>query len=252
MEADLLLAIQLADLADSISLSHFQSEHLAIETKPDESLVSEADRSVEMALRKHLATTRPLDAVLGEEFGPGDRVSTRRWIIDPIDGTTRYVRGIPLFASLIALEQDEDLVLGLVSAPALKRRWWAARGLGAFVGGRPIRVSKRLRLEDSHVSLGSPGNWLECGLYERLRPIAERAGSTVGYGDFWPHLLVAEGAVDAALEPSAEVWDLAALKVIVEEAGGRFSDFSGISTAAGGSAISSNGLVHDELLELLL
>jgi len=243
--------MQLADLADPISLAHFQSQDLIVETKPDESFVSHADREVEKALRKYLASARPQDAVLGEEYGAGDVASTRRWIIDPIDGTTRYVRGIPLFASLIALEQDGDLMLGVVSASALKRRWWAARGLGAFADGRPIRVSSISRLEDAHVSLGNPGNWLACGLYERLGAIAQRAGSTTGYGDFWPHLLVAEGAADAALEPSAAVWDLAPLKVVVEEAGGRFTDFAGVSTVAGGSAIASNGLVHDEVLRLL-
>jgi histidinol-phosphatase len=251
LEADLQVAIQLADLADPISLSYFQSRDLIVETKPDESFVSHADREVEKALRKFLASARPLDAVLGEEYGASDVASTRRWIIDPIDGTTRYVRGIPLFASLIALEEDGDVRLGVVSAPALKRRWWAARGLGAFANGSPIRVSSISSLEDAHVSLGNPGNWLACGMYERLGPIAQRAGSTTGYGDFWPHLLVAEGAADAALEPSAAVWDLAPLKVIVEEAGGCFTDFAGVSTIAGGSAIASNGLVHDQILLLL-
>lgn len=251
LESDLQIAMQLADLADPISLSYFQSSDLKIVTKPDGSFVSHADREVESALREYLASARPQDAVLGEEYGPGDVISTRRWIIDPIDGTTRYVRGIPLFASLIALEQDNHLVLGMVSAPAFKRRWWAARGRGAFADGHPIRVSSISRLEDAHVSLGNPGNWLECGLFEQLGTVARRAGSTTGYGDFWPHLLVAEGAADAALEPSAAVWDLAPLKVIVEEAGGRFTDFTGVPTAEGGTALASNGRTHDELLRLL-
>lgn len=251
LEADLQVAIQLADLADPISLSYFQSDGLAVATKADGSFVSHADREVEGAMRKYLNSARPQDAVLGEEYGASDVVSTRRWIIDPIDGTTRFVRGIPLFATLIALEQDGELVLGVVSAPAFRRRWWAARGSGAFADGRPIRVSSISRLEKAHVSLGNPGNWVECGMYERLGPLARHAGSTTGYGDFWPHLLVAEGAADAALEPSAALWDLAPLKVIVEEAGGRFTDFAGVSTAEGGTALASNGLTHDELLRLL-
>jgi histidinol-phosphatase len=142
-------------------------------------------------------------------------------------------------------------VIGVASAPALKRRWWAARGLGAFADGRPIRVSAISKLGAAHLSLGNPGNWLACGQFKQLGLIAERAGSTTGYGDFWPHMLVAEGAAEAALEPSAAVWDLAPLKVIIEEAGGRFTDFTGVSTAAGGSAISSNSVVHDELVRLL-
>jgi histidinol-phosphatase len=251
LEADLQAAMRLADMADRISLSHFQSDGLAVATKADGSFVSRADREVEGAMRQQLASARPLDAVLGEEYGAGDVVSTRRWILDPIDGTTRFVRGIPLFAGLIALEQEGELVLGVVSAPALKRRWWAARGLGAFSDGRPIRVSSISSLEKAHVSLGNPGNWVESGMYERLGPLASHAGSTTGYGDFWPHVLVAEGAADAALEPSAALWDLAPLKVIVEEAGGRFTDFAGVSTADGGTALASNGLTHDELLRLL-
>ena len=251
LETDLQVAIQLADLADPISLCYFQSDRLVIATKSDGSFVSQADREVETALRKHLASARPQDAILGEEDGAGDVVSARRWILDPIDGTTRFSRGIPLFACLIALEQDGEIVLGLVSAPALKRRWWAVRGLGAFADGRPIRVSSISRLEKTHVSLGNPGNWVESGMYERLGPLAGCAGSTTGYGDFWPHMLVAEGAADAALEPSAALWDLAPLKVIVEEAGGRFTDFAGASTAEGGTALSSNGLMHSELLKLL-
>ena len=251
LQDDLQVALRLADIADPISLSYFRSGDLRVETKADESYVSRADRDVERAMREHLAAARPREAVLGEEFGAGEVVSARRWVIDPIDGTTRYVRGIPLFASLIALEEDGEPVLGVVSAPALGRRWWAARGLGAFADGCPIRVSEVSRLADAHVSLGSPGNWLSSGWYERLAPVAGRAGSTTGYGDFWPHLLVAEGSADAALEPSAALWDLAPLKVIVEEAGGRFTDFAGAPTAAGGSALASNGLVHDELLRLL-
>ncbi|HXQ74397.1 MAG TPA: inositol monophosphatase family protein [Pyrinomonadaceae bacterium] len=248
---DLQLAMQLADLADQISLSYFRSSHLIVDKKSDDSDVSLADREVEIALRKHLASARPHDAIVGEEFGAGDVISTRRWVLDPIDGTTRYLRGIPLFASLIALEQDGDSVLGVASAPALKRRWWAARGLGAFVDGRPIRVSAISKLGEAHLSLGNPGNWLPGGQFKRLGLLSDRAGSTTGYGDFWPHMLVAEGAAEAAIEPSAALWDLAPLKVIVEEAGGRFTDFTGVSTAAGQSAISSNSIVHDELVQLL-
>jgi histidinol-phosphatase len=251
LDSELELALELADVADRISLAHFQSDGLVVETKPDMSPVSEADREVEQAIRRRVAQARPHHTVLGEEFG-GDGRGGPRWIVDPIDGTKRYVRGVPIFATLIALERDGELVLGVASAPAIGRRWWAARGLGAFANGRRVHVSNVQRLSDAHVSIASLDSWLKRGLIERLGPIGSAVWSASGYGDFWSHLMVAEGSADAALEPSGEVWDFAPLKVIVEEAGGRFTDFSGASTAGGGSAISSNGgPIHDALLAML-
>lgn len=249
---ELRLALELADEADQISLAHFRAEHLVVETKPDMTPVSEADRAVEQAIRRRLERDRPRHTVLGEEFGGPSAAGGIRWIVDPIDGTKRYIRGVPIFATLLAMEDDGQLVLGVASAPALNRRWWAARGLGAFANGRPIRVSGVAHLADAHVSLASLDGWLAAGLYDRVAAMVRGAWSTTGIGDFWSHLLVAEGAADAALEPTAAVWDLAPLKVIVEEAGGRFTDFGGVRTASGGTGISSNGgLLHDELLALL-
>lgn len=245
------LALQLADEADRISLAYFRSERLIVETKPDMTPVSEADREVEQAIRRRLREARPQHSVLGEEFGEDVRASSR-WIVDPIDGTKRYVRGVPLYATLLALETDGALVLGVVSAPAMGRRWWAARGLGAFTDGRPIHVSAVSRLADAHISVASLDSWLSRGLFEQLGEIAGAAWSSTGYGDFWTHMLVAEGAADAALEPAGALWDFAPLKVIVEEAGGQFTDFAGTITAEGGNAISSNaGPIHSELLALL-
>jgi histidinol-phosphatase len=251
MQADLDLALSLADEADHISLAHFRSEHLVVETKPDLTPVSQADREIEEMVRARIADARPDHAVFGEEFG-GDPNAPIRWIVDPIDGTKRFIRGVPLYGFLLALERDGELVMGVVSAPALGRRWWAARGLGAFADGRTIRVSAVSRLRDAHISVASLDSWLARGRFNQLGDIASRVWSSTGYGDFWCHLLVAEGAADAAIEPAGAIWDFAPLKVIVEEAGGRFTDFGGVATADGGCGLSSNSsAIHAELLELL-
>jgi histidinol-phosphatase len=251
MQDDLDLALQLADEADRISLAHFRSEHLLIETKPDLTPVSQADREIEEMVRARIAAARPGHAVFGEEFG-GEATASIRWIVDPIDGTKRYIRGVPLFGFLLALERDGELVLGLVSAPALGRRWWAARGLGAFADGRPIHVSAIHQLRDAHISVASLDSWLARDKFRQLGEIARRVWSSTGYGDFWCHLLVAEGAAEAAIEPAGAIWDFAPLKVIVEEAGGQFTDFNGTSTADGGCGLSSNAsAIHAELLALL-
>jgi histidinol-phosphatase len=252
LDDDLRLALELVDEADQISLRYFQSTDLAIETKPDLTPVTRADREVELAIRSRLSLARPTDAIVGEEFGDQSGRASRRWIVDPIDGTKRFIRGVPLFATLLALEIDGDLAVGVASAPAIQRRWWAARGQGAFADDRPIGVSRVQRLSDAHLSHASLDSWFESERFEQLGVIARRAWTTTGYGDFWIHLLVAEGAVDAALEPTAAIWDLAPLKIIVEEAGGRFTDFAGAPTIEGGTALSSNGgPIHDEVLGLL-
>lgn len=238
MTPDLALAHRLADAADAIALSHFRTG-LAVETKPDLTPVTEADRAVERELRRLLSDERPYDAVLGEEHGStggGDR----RWILDPIDGTRNYARGIPIWGTLIALEEAGTVRLGLVSAPALSRRWWAERGEGAFANGASIRVSTITSAEDAVLCFA---------VEDELPEIARRAWHTRGFGDFWAHMLVAEGAVDGAIDASGvREWDLAAVQVIVEEAGGRFSDFSGRPRIDTGGAITSNGLLHDELV----
>ena len=250
--ADLRLALELADLADAVTLERFRATDLVVETKPDLTPVSEADRAVEQLLRKRIAEERPAHAVLGEEFGTGDGpAATTRWIVDPIDGTKNYVRGIPVYATLIALERDGALSVGVASAPALGRRWWAARGAGAFADGVPLRVSRVARLEDAQLGHSSVSSWADHGLTERFLELERRCWRGRGFGDFWTHMMVAEGACDVAAEPEVSLWDVAALQVIVEEAGGRFTNLAGLPRADGGSAVSSNGLLHDEVLGIL-
>jgi len=239
MGPDLALAHTLADAADAISLARFRAADLVVETKPDLTPVTEADRAVETAVRELLARERPGDAILGEEHGATGE-ARRRWIVDPIDGTRNYSRGIPVWATLIALEEDGELRLGLVSAPALDRRWWAERGEGALADGKPIRVSQVARVEDAVLSFA---------LEQELPPLAHRCWHPRAYGDFWAHMLVAEGTVDGAVDAlGVAVWDLAAIRPIVEEAGGTFTDREGVARIDGGSAVSSNGLLHDALL----
>ncbi|HZD00795.1 MAG TPA: histidinol-phosphatase [Actinomycetes bacterium] len=250
---DLALALALADLADGITMERFRADDLVIETKPDLTPVTEADRAVEELLRKHIAAERPRHHVVGEELGadgtggPG----SARWIIDPIDATKNYVRGIPVFATLIALERDGAVALGVASAPALGRRWWAARGAGAFANGAPVRVSRVARLADAQLGHSSISSWEAAGLRDPFLRLEQRCWRGRGFGDFWIHMLVAEGAVDVAAEPEVALWDVAAVQVIVEEAGGRFTSLDGAARPDRGSAVSSNGLLHDDVLTIL-
>ncbi|MEI7760721.1 MAG: inositol monophosphatase family protein [Thermoleophilia bacterium] len=242
MSPDLLLALSLADVADKISLGRFRATDLIVETKPDRTPVTEADRAVEEALRERLAVERPGDGMIGEEFG-GSGAGARRWIVDPIDGTRNYSRGIPVWATLIALEEEGKITLGVVSAPALHRRWYAERGSGAWVNDDRIRVSAIRQVEDAVLSFP---------LEQPIPTLAGSAWHARGYGDFWAHMLVAEGAVDGAVDAvGVKVWDLAAIQPIVEEAGGRFTDAAGVARIDGGTAISSNGHLHEALLEAL-
>jgi histidinol-phosphatase len=253
VNADLAFAMALADAADRISLSRFRADDLLVETKPDMTPVTEADRAVETALRDRIAAERPGEAVLGEEFGDdGHSGASARWIIDPIDGTKNYVRGIPIYATLIALERDGQVEVGVASAPAFGgRRWWASRGEGAFADGRRIRASRIGRLEDAQLCHGGLDGWRRGGLLESFLALSFRCWRTRGFGDFWMHMLVAEGSADVAAELEVKVWDLAAVKVIVEEAGGRFSDVGGEVRLDGGSAITTNGLLHDDVVRML-
>jgi histidinol-phosphatase len=253
---DLTLALALTDVADAITLERYLAEDLAVETKPDLTPVTEADHAVEQALRDRLAEMHPGDSILGEEFGSTSAPdSRRRWIVDPIDGTKNYVRGIPVWATLLALEEDDEIVVGVVSAPALRRRWWAARGQGAFVedglsdGPRQIHVSAVHELGDAQLCFPGLDHW-----GTRLDGLVKLAGScwrSSGFGDFWAYMLVAEGAAEIACEPIVSLWDLAPLLVIVEEAGGRFTDLGGVRTASGGDAIASNATLHDAALALV-
>ena len=221
-----------------------------METKPDLTPVSEADQAAERLIRDRLAEARPGDAVHGEEYGSVG-TSNRRWIIDPIDGTKNYVRGIPVWATLLALEEDGEMRVGVCSAPALGHTWWAVRGGGAFADGTPIGVSKVSKIEDAQLCYSDFKWWEQFGLGDEFDALAKRAWRTRGFGDFWSHILVAEGAADIAAEPIVALWDLAPLLVIVEEAGGRFTDLAGNHTADGGSAVATNGLLHDEVLAAL-
>jgi histidinol-phosphatase len=252
---DLALAHRLADAADAVTLSRFRAQDLAVQAKPDLTPVSDADLAVEREVRATLAEVRPGDAVLGEEDGvTGD--GPRQWIVDPVDGTKNFVRGVPVWATLVALSVEGRVVAGVVSAPALGRRWWAARGLGAFAGrsaadAQPLRVSAVGRLADASLSYSSLTGWEEQGRLPGLLQLSREVWRTRAYGDFWSHMLVAEGAVDVSCEPEVSLWDLAALQVVVEEAGGRFTDLSGAATPDGGSVVCSNGPLHDEVLARL-
>jgi histidinol-phosphatase len=241
----------LADRADVLTVARFRDRSLVVSTKPDLTPVTEADRTVEQAIRAGITAARPDHGILGEEFPAHQPDSPWRWILDPIDGTKNYVRGIPVWATCIALQHEGRPVVGVVSAPALGRRWWAAMGEGAYADGQPIRVSAVADLADAQLSYDSVMSFESYGLGERFLDLARRCWRTRGLGDFWSHVLVAEGAVDVAAEPEVSVWDVAAVQLIVEEAGGRFTDLAGVARADGGSAVSTNGLLHDEVLAAL-
>ena len=256
-DADLALAHELADLADAITTARFRAEDLVVETKPDLTPVSEADRAVEQAMRARLAEVHPDDAVLGEEYGEGAAASaTRRWIVDPIDGTKSYVRGMPVWATLLALEQDGELVLGVVSAPALSRRWWATRGAGAFLREgaaepRRLRVSAIGELADAQLCFAGLEDWVARIGGDAVARLAADCWRTRGFGDFWQYMLVAEGSAEIAMDPTVSLWDLAAALVVVQEAGGRFTDLAGVATAGGGSAVATKGRQHEIVLDRL-
>ncbi|MFI7588368.1 histidinol-phosphatase [Spongisporangium articulatum] len=252
---DLRLAHVIADQVDSFTMSRFQAEDLVVTAKPDLTPVSDADRGAEELIRSSLKRTRPRDAVLGEEFGLTGHGS-RQWIVDPIDGTKNYVRGVPVWATLIALVVDRRPVLGLVSAPALNRRWWAAEGTGAWTGrslakAKRISVSQVGALSDASLSYASLHGWDDLGRGGAFLDLVAKTWRSRAYGDFWSYMLVAEGAVDIACEPELAVHDMAALVPIVTEAGGRFTSLDGEDGPFGGNAVATNGLLHDEVLEAL-
>jgi histidinol-phosphatase len=237
-------AHELADLADAITMSRFRALDLRVDTKPDLSPVSEADRNAEEAIRDRVSASGRGETVLGEEFG--DDGGDVKWIVDPIDGTTSYVRGVPIWATLLALQREGTVELGLISAPALGRRWWAVRGHGAFAAGEPCRVSSIAQIEDCAITATSarrmPDGW---------RTLVQRAWSNRGLGDFWQYCLLAEGSVDIACDAVMEVWDYAPVRILVEEAGGRCSTFDGSEPHALGNFVATNGLLHDETVSLL-
>ena len=252
---DLRLAHVLADQADAQTMARFRALDLKVETKPDLTPVSDADRDVEQLIRAQLSRTRPRDAILGEEFGETGH-GPRRWIIDPIDGTKNYIRGVPVWATLIALLDGDNPVVGLVSAPALGRRWWAAQGSGAWTGrslsaARRIEVSGVSELADASFSYSSLSGWEEQDRLLGLLNLTRQVWRTRAYGDFWSHVMVAEGAVDISAEPELSLHDMAALVPIVTEAGGTFTSVTGVAGPWGGSALVSNGKLHSAAMSLL-
>lgn len=250
---DLRLAHVLADNADSVTMSRFKARDLTVSTKPDMTEVTDADIATEEAIRATLKKARPRDAVHGEE-GEDTGWGPRRWIIDPIDGTRNFVRGVPVWATLIALMENDRVVASVVSAPALNRRWWASEGDGAFTGTTllrptPITVSQVRTIEDASMSYSSVGGWIDSGRGQAFVNLLRDCWRTRAYGDFWSYMLVAEGAVDIAMEPDLALHDMAALDIIVREAGGRFTNVDGVDGVTGPGALCSNGLLHDELVE---
>jgi len=254
-EDDLRLAHVLADQVDSLTMARFRAVDLNVSTKPDLTPVTDADLAAEDLLRAALGRSRSRDAVLGEESGASGH-GPRRWVLDPIDGTKNFVRGVPVWATLIALMDGVRPVVGVVSAPALGRRWWAGAGTGAWTGrslsaATACRVSAVARLADASLSYSSLSGWEEQRRLPGFLELTRSVWRTRGYGDFWSHMLVAEGAVDLSCEPEVALWDLAALAVIVTEAGGRFTDLTGRDGPDGGNVLCSNGFLHEQALALL-
>src|SRR3954466_11955006 len=252
---DLRLAHVLADDADPTSTSRFKALDLHVVNKPDLTPVTDADKSVEEGIRRTLSRARPRDAVLGEEQGSTGH-SQRRWVVDPIDGTKNYVRGVPVWATLIALMVDDEVVVGCVSAPLLQRRWWASKDGGAWTGRSLLKatechVSDVARLDDASLSYSSLTGWDERDRLDAFMALSRRCWRTRAYGDFWSYMLIAEGAVDLAAEPDLELYDMAALDVIVREAGGTFTSLDGTDGPFGGNALASNGHLHEAALSFL-
>jgi histidinol-phosphatase len=251
---DLALALRLADAADAQTLARFDAVDLDVRRKADRTHVTEADLAAERAIRELLAAERPRDGIFGEEYGEGD-AAARRWIVDPIDGTANYLRGIPAWGTMIALEVDGAVRLGVVSMPAMGRRWWAAEGSGAWTstpdGARRIGVSRVDALEDASISFQSLAQWRDAGRLDALLALQSRVWRDRAYGDVWSYMLLAEGRIEFVGEFDVKEYDIAAAAAIVREAGGRFTSFEGDETIASGSALASNGLLHDAILGVL-
>ena len=248
-QADLELALELADVADAISLQRFRALDLHVETKPDRSPVTDADRSVEQALKEVLARKAPSDALIGEEYG-NTGSGSRTWIIDPIDGTANYMRGVPVWATLIALAVDGKPVVSVVSAPAMGRRWWAAPEVGAITSDidgstRPIKVSAIGELENASLSYNNLQLWDQAGKLPELTQLSRQIWRTRAYGDFWSYMLLAEGSVDIVAEHDLKIYDIAALVPIVEQAGGKFTAIEGPLNAETSSVLATNGRLHE-------
>jgi len=259
LESDLELALELAAIADEITMARYLAQDLVVTTKPDNTPVTDADRATEEALRSHLAIARPADGLVGEEFGNQNKEAARYWVMDPIDGTKNFMRGVPTWATLIALVErqsdgSEKVIVGVASAPALFRRWYASNGNGAFTTlnnqiPRKISVSKVSELANASITYSDFQGWND--RLTKFQNLISTCTRSRGLGDFWSHMLVAEGAVDIAAEPSLALWDMAALDVIVREAGGTFTNLTGQAGPFGGSGISSNTLLHSKVMAAL-
>jgi histidinol-phosphatase len=254
--ADLELAATLADRSDAITVARFGALDLRIDTKPDLTPVTDADEAVEAEVRAILVRERPGDAIFGEEQGGTPAFEGRQWVIDPIDGTKNFVRGVPVWASLIALLEDGVPTVGMISAPALRRRWWAGRRLGAHTcfgdaAPRRIAVSAVADLGAASLSFSDLSGWAEAGLRTQFLALTDAVWRVRAYGDFFSYCLLAEGAVDIVTEPEVKLWDLAALDILVREAGGEFTSVDGRPGPHGGSAVASNGLLHSATLAAL-
>lgn len=252
---DLAVALTLAGEADLIAMDRYRAQDLDVQLKPDRTQVTDADKRVEKMVRDHLASARPGDSVFGEEFGTTG-TSNRQWIVDPIDGTSNFVRGVPVWGLLLALAVDGVPQLGVVSAPALGRRWWGATGHGAWMqqdGGQPRRlsVSGIDELGEASLSYNSLKGWDDAGHLDGLLSLSRAVGRTRAYGDLWAYMLVAEGAVDLAGEYDLKPWDIAALVPVVREAGGRVTSLTGDEPLVDDSILVSNGLLHDRALAAL-
>jgi histidinol-phosphatase len=255
VNSDLALALRLADAADAVTLPRFRAADLRVSTKPDRSPVTDADTAAEEALRALIDAERPGDAVLGEEGGGAVTDVGRLWVLDPIDGTKNFSRGMAVWATLIALTVDGVATVGVVSAPALGRRWWGAVGEGAWTSDAPraeprrITVSAVAALGDAYLSTTDLREFRD--RRDRWLALCDAVWETRAFGDFWQHVLVAEGVLDVAVDPVANPWDLAALAPVVAEAGGRLTDLTGVDTWAGGNALTTNGALHDAALAVI-
>jgi histidinol-phosphatase len=259
LSEDLSLALELAEIADDITMARFLAQDLIVTIKPDQTPVTDADRATEEALRAHLADVRPADGLVGEEYGNQNLMANRYWVIDPIDGTKNFMRGVPTWATLIALVErqsdgSEKVIVGVVSAPALFRRWYASIENGAYLildskSSRRISVSNVSQIADASIAYSDFIGWGH--RLEKFQKLISNCTRSRGYGDFWSHMLVAEGAVDIAAEPVLALWDMAALEVIVREAGGTFSNLNGQLGPFGGNGISSNTLLHSTVMAAL-
>ncbi|WP_040165089.1 inositol monophosphatase family protein [Microbacterium gorillae] len=251
--ADLELALRLADAADAVAMSRFDSPDLDVRAKPDATFVTDADLATERAIRDLLEAERPEDGILGEEFGSSE--GRRQWIIDPIDGTHNYLRGIPMWGVLIALAIDGVPQVGVVSQPALGRRWWAATGAGAWTnapsGPRRIRVSDEAALDRASASFQSIQQWDEAGHLDALVRLSRTVWRDRGYGDVWPYMLLSEGRLEFVAEFDVKEYDIAAVVPIVTEAGGRMTDYDGIASISSRSSLATNGVLHEDFLRLL-